>query len=175
LSQLPATIQDAPSTAQPFIEAAAEEASAAICEYEFRRRWLYLEMWWAVGHIILEWRQACQEAIERAVPLRPFCNAVANLMDRGERTGYLAAQFAEKFPTEESLDTLPDGKATSWHTVVNKVLTGRKRDYPSPPRTFYNGLGQLDGGPHRWIVRLPVGQALDMKAGQVHIIIREQP
>ena len=45
---------------------------------------------------------------------------VAESLGKRPRTIYYAMQFAKKYP---DLNLLPEGKATSWHHIINKYLT----------------------------------------------------
>lgn len=174
MTDLPAIILPA---IQSFIEGAAEEAMAAIVEYEFESRQLYLRMWWEVGRIILEWHESAEKELGRPLPLQSFCNGVAKLLGRGERTGYLAVQFRQEFPTEQKLEELPFGKATSWRLVVNKVLPGLnagkslaeiaeedRREMAvkqaGGPAILYQGPCILDCDDEGWLARFPCNTGL---------------
>lgn len=189
-----------PPAIQAFVEGAAEEVLAAIVEYEFDRRQIYLKMWWSVGGIIQDWRQAAEKKVGQPVPLKPFVCNVLQRIGRSVESGYKAVQFREHFPTEESLETLPFGKAASWHLVVNKVLPGlsagkslaeiaaedrkdmAERKGKKPPITLYDGPGILAHlrGPRGqvWLVELPASAKLPAgaRAGdEVIAVLKEKP
>jgi len=95
--------------------------------------------------------------------------------ERVEKLTFEHHRCVAHLPSPDQSQWLSRAEDEGWSTrrLASEIAT--ENDEPFPPRTFYNGLGQADGGPHRWVVRLPVGQALDMKAGQVHIVVREKP
>ena len=166
---------------QPFVERAAEEVAdlvkcsmahydsmteemtAMLTEYEFSRRELYLKMWWEIGRVILDWQQSAEKDLHQHVPLRPFCNGVAKLVGKGERSCYYAVVFRQRFPNVESLEDLPFGKAASWNLVVNKVIPGlnagksleeigqedreeMRKQQADKPALLYDGPGRLAVG-----------------------------
>lgn len=181
---MPATIRGEIVPVQQFVEGAAEEVGAAIVEYEFRRRLLLIEMWQAVGLIILEWHAVAVKETGQSQPLRPFVCNVLQRVGRSIETGYKAVQFAQAYPTEESLEKLPDGKATSWHQIVNEVLSGPPakaksnkagRSKQNPPAILYDGPGNLaldaDG---EWIAVFPKGTQLRAWPGlAVRLVVKE--
>jgi len=101
-----------------------EELDAAITEYEFQLRMLRIKTWWKVGGIIRDWHTAYEKESGGFVPLEGFCNAVGEKLGRGKRSSYNAVQIRKHFPTVESLNELPFGKALSLRLIVNKIIPG---------------------------------------------------
>lgn len=148
-------------------QALVEDCKDIITEGIFNWRWTLIETYHGVGSRIL----AENENFDRSqIYGQQIVQQIAKSLGRSERTLRYAIQFAREFPDP---NLLPWGKNASWSKVV-KLLSGGEDK--AKPITYYNGMGQLDGHPHQWIVRLPVGQTLEAQAGdQVHIIIKEGP
>ena len=199
MTNLPATMLPA---IQPFVEGAVEEAlktiveyqsretqigeeiAAAITEGEFQLRMMRIEMWWRVGGIIQDWHDACQKRLGEFVPLEQFCNAVGKKLGRSKESGYNAVQIRAKFPTLESLNELPFGKAVSLRLIVNKVIPGlnagktiqeiaqedaqeMRQSQAAQPRLLYDGPARLDvDEDDGWIVELPDRTQLKAWPGQ---------
>jgi len=89
-----------------------EELKAIIVEGEFNSRWSLLETYHEVGRFIVESQRDNYEQIAE---------------DSGvsEMTISRSVRFYEKFP---DMNKLPEGKAISWHKVVNDYLPDVKRE-----------------------------------------------
>jgi len=196
LTNLPATVtpNDIITTDDAdWLDHLTENIAAIIVEAGFAIRQTKIKMYWLMGQELLaeEQRQAAdwqsgqrrEPPASRAYTFRHVGDSLAKyegFIGTGKTALYDATNFAELCPTEdkleETLQKLEAGKNATWRYVCRQLLPGHEDDSaPSAPRTFYNGLGQADGGPHHWVIHLPIGQALDMKAGQVHIVVREKP
>lgn len=93
-----------------------EDIAAILTEHEFVSRWAIIEGYHLVGKRILEEKEL--------MPLPKLIEAVAKALGKSRRTLYYATQFAEKYP---DLNKLPEGKAVSWHKIVNLYLPEAKQ------------------------------------------------
>jgi preprotein translocase subunit SecA len=90
-----------------------EELKAMITEGEFNARWTLLETYHEVGKFISE--SQCDYDVDQ----------VAKDIEVSELTLKRAIKFYEKYP---DMNLLPEGKAISWHKVVNDLLPEVKRE-----------------------------------------------
>lgn len=88
-----------------------EELKATIVEGEFSSRWELLQCYHEVGKMLIDFQS------QRDVPI----TRIAEDLQAPKSAQHLqrCVLFYKKFP---ELDKLPDGKAISWHKVVNKYL-----------------------------------------------------
>jgi hypothetical protein len=88
-----------------------EELKAAIVEGEFASRWELLRCYHEVGKMLIDFQS------QRDVPI----TRIAEDLEAPKSAQHLqrCVLFYKKFP---DLEKLPDGKAISWHKVVNKYL-----------------------------------------------------
>jgi len=154
---------------QEWYLALVDECQAIFVEGIFDAKMTLIETYHGVGSCIL----AEIANFERADMYgQNIVQDLARSIGKSTRTVHYAIALATAYP---DLNDLPEGKNISMNKLITKYLTAPK-DTPPQPVTYYNGLGQLDGGPHRWIVRLPVGEQLDAQVGDsVHVIIKERP
>jgi hypothetical protein len=89
-----------------------EELKAIIVEGEFNSRWSLLETYHEVGKYISESHRDNYEQIAEDAGV-------------SELTITRSVRFYEKFP---DMNKLPEGKAISWHKVVNDYLPDAKRE-----------------------------------------------
>ena len=83
-----------------------QECKEIITEFGFTHRWALIELYWTLGKRINE---------EENVTV----TQLAEDLGKSERTIQRAVQFHRMYP---DLNALPEGKNTSWHSVVNKYL-----------------------------------------------------
>lgn len=104
-------MRDLPSLNEEYHEFI-EELKATITEGIFIYRQTLIETNHKIGHLITSQRYASVQQISQ---------------DSGisERTLQRCVQFYEKYP---DLDKLPEGKAISWHKIVNKYLPEHKEE-----------------------------------------------
>lgn len=151
---------------QDWYRALIEDCGAVIVEGVHASRWLLIETYHGLGTRLLEeWDNFERNKIYG----QGITEMVAQDLGKSKRTVERAVQFAREFP---DLNLLPWGKNASWGKVVRLLSSGEDKVCPV---TYYNGMGQLEGRPHQWIVRLPVGETLEAQAGPVHIIVKEAP
>ena len=164
MSQLPT----APIQNQEWYQSLVDDCQTIFVEGVFNAKWTLIETYHGVGSRII----AETASFERAnIYGQNIVQDLAQAIGKSTRTVHYAIALATQYP---DLNDLPEGKNISMNRLITKYLTAPK-DVPASPVTYYNGLGQADGGPHRWVVHLPIGQVLDMKAGPVHVIIKEKP
>ena len=85
-----------------------QECREIIVEHEFMSHWTLIEGYHALGKRIIE------DKVDTVTVTQ-----LSKDLNRNERTIQRAIQFARKYP---DLNTLPEGKNTSWHKIVNKYL-----------------------------------------------------
>lgn len=90
------------------------ECQEMLIEKEFNLRWDLIKVYHELGGIILSY-------VPDKEPKVDFCNAVAEALNKSQRTVYYAISFAQKYPR---LDKLPEGKAISWRKIT-KLLDGQ--------------------------------------------------
>lgn len=103
-----------------------EELKAMITEGEFNARWTLLETYHEVGKFITE--SHCDYELDQ----------VAKDIEVSELTLKRAVKFYEKYP---DMNLLPEGKAISWHKVVNDLLPEVKRDPKEKEKTICPNCG----------------------------------
>ena len=91
-----------------------EELKATITEGVYNSRWELLKTYHEVGELLTSHRDLTQDVKMVAV-------------DSGisERTLQRCTRFYEKYP---DMEKLPEGKAISWHKLVNKYLPEHKEE-----------------------------------------------
>jgi hypothetical protein len=91
-----------------------EELRGEITEGVFLSRWRLIETYHKVGELIAQ--------NESRMPSNHI-KIIAEALNQKERLIYLCRQFYDKYQT---LDAIPDGKAASWHKIVNNYLPKHK-------------------------------------------------
>ena|SRR3989338_1957142 len=91
-----------------------EECKDILVEAEFTSRWALIEGYHALGKHIVEQDNKYGDGLSARL---------ANSLNKSQRTIEYAITFARKFDT---VDMLPEGKATNWNQVVRKYLTKPK-------------------------------------------------
>ena len=118
-----------------WFQALIEECKTTIIERRYRSATELLKMKWSLGDRILE----DVGKFERAqIYGRQIIVTVSRALDCSEREIYRCIQFRKKYP---EIDNLPEGKAITWHKIVNIYLpdhptaTGKDpEDTPCPHR-----------------------------------------
>jgi len=95
---------------------------------------------------IIEGYHELGERIETDINFKKWSNkrggAIRQLADDiriGMRTLYFAIQFYERYPELSNvLESFEEGKNISWHKIVNKYLTGPKKETIILPEGKYN-------------------------------------
>jgi len=99
-----------------------EDCRSIIVESEFTSRWSLVDGYHQLGIRILEEH----DNFERSkIYGKDLVSKIATSVGKSDRTIWYAIQFAKKYP---DLDKLPEGKSTSWRTVVNKYLPDSERN-----------------------------------------------
>ena len=93
-----------------------QDCKEIITEFGFTHRWALIELYWSLGKRINS---------EENVTV----SQIAEDLGKNVRTIQRAVQFNKIYP---DLNTLPEGKDTSWHNIVNKYLpeTTEKKEKP---------------------------------------------
>jgi len=96
-----------------------EDSKAILVETEFSARWALVEGYHELGKRILEDKQKFEDSGYG----KKIVQCIGNSLGKSENTIYYAIQFARKFP---NLETLPEGKDTSWYRICNELLPSKK-------------------------------------------------
>jgi len=148
-----------------------------------RLQWINRGIHWWIGDWIRFGERKWGEKYAQALEETPFAYQtlandvwVASAIEssaRREKLTFNHHSVVAALPPDERDKWLDRAECEGWSS---RQLWAESRDVPEKQVPLYNGLGQWDGGPHRWIVRLPVGERLNAKVGDnVHIVIKEQP
>jgi len=116
------------------LEELIEDCKAIVVEGEFTSRFTLVECYHQLGTRIIK---ELNETNEKDILQR-----VATGIGKSLRTIYQAVQFARRFA---SVDSLPEGKAISWHKIANEILPKSKADKTDEPHVhiFKCKCGQL--------------------------------
>lgn len=94
-----------------------EEIKATEAEHSFNERMERVNMYWEIGNLINTYQQ------QHNLGVTLFISELHKDLKYAERSLWFAKEFAERFPTQQEMESsLPDGKATSW-TKVKALLS----------------------------------------------------
>lgn len=98
------------------------ECKALLVETEFNSRWALVEGYHGLGKLILERANPTLELTKEVEEsnLTRIVQALAVELKKAERLLWYAVKFYRMFP---ELERVPEGKNTSWNTIMRKYLT----------------------------------------------------
>lgn len=105
-------------------QALIDDIRAIYTEGTFNSRWELVAMYHAIG------RRITSDHIRADVYGKKILSQVTQSTGISERNLYRAMQFYEAYP---DLRLLPNGKAISWHRIVNEILP-EPSEKPEPPK-----------------------------------------
>jgi N6-adenosine-specific RNA methylase IME4 len=118
---------------QDWYELLVDDCKAILVEASFTSRWAIVEGYWNLGQRI----NADNKNFEREnIYGEKIVQRVAESLNKGQRSIWLALQFHKKYP---DLEKLPEGKNVTWHDIVNKYLPAPKEnkiEIPLPEGQF---------------------------------------
>ena len=126
-----------------------QEIKDVMVECSFTSRWVLIEGYHIVGKLVTGYSE------EKQTPITPLVSSIAVQLGVSERKIWYAVKFYITFP---DLNTLPEGKDTSWHQIVKKYLTEGKKDGETPPKTKQSS--SLPPGPHKSATDLWIAHCL---------------
>lgn len=94
-----------------------EEIKATLIEKSFEERMVRIEMYHLIGASLRNYGR----------DITMLTKEVSKDLNLSERSLWSAIKFYDTYPTVESLESLPDGKATSWNKI-KKLLSGEKKE-----------------------------------------------
>lgn len=98
------------------------DCRAIIVESEFTSRYALVEGYHQLGERIM----AEHKNFERAkIYGKDIVSTIATSLGKSQRTIWYALQFVKKYP---DLDKVPEGKAVSWRSIVNKYLPDSEKN-----------------------------------------------
>ena len=126
-----------------------QEIKDVMVECSFTSRWVLIEGYHIVGKLVLDYLNSDNTNAD----ITTLVTTVANSLGVSERKMWYAVKFYRAFP---DLNTLPEGKDTSWHQIVRKYLTEGKKDGETPPKTKQSSSlppGPSQSATERWRAR----------------------
>jgi len=106
------------------VEQFKEKCLDIILTKRFEANWAYVEMWHALGLLILE-----EYAKPDHLPEGVVTATVAELTHRSERTVRYAVAFAREWP---DLNLFPGDTRTTWKDITQKMLPEAHKPVPDP-------------------------------------------
>ena len=113
-----------------------DDCQSIMVEAEFTSRWVLVQGYHSLGLRILEENDNFER---EGVYGKKICQRVGESLGKSRQTINYAVQFVKKYP---ELETLPEGKNTSWHKICNKYLPEQKSSKgvvkTDPPKGKYD-------------------------------------
>lgn len=111
---------------EEWFQALIEDCRDTIVEKRFIIAEELIKMKWEIGDRILEDTEKFEEM---GISGRQIIVTVSKALNCSERELYRCIQFRKKYP---DLNNLPEGKAITWHKIVNQYLSDKPRDDDDP-------------------------------------------
>lgn len=102
-----------------------DDIKSAWIENTFAIRMDLIMLYWGMGKRV---RETLNESFTQEGHIRPLLVKLSTQTGVILQSLYQSVQFYDKFPTKESLNSLPHGKAISWNKIRSEILPDKKKE-----------------------------------------------